>query len=174
MPNYKARSNWQLIEEYIAPGAESNHVFTFSAIDFKTISHLVLIFRGGSTAALAIKLQIEGDETSAYYQDGRSQIAGTEALIDLSAVDHVVLLSATLNDAASRAVFIECKICVPPSGLQYPSFQINAQSSGASQGHELTDAQLAVQKTSITTLKVFTSTSTWLVNTHISLYKVGQ
>ncbi len=174
MPNYKARSQWQLIENYKSLGTGTTKTFTFPAIDFTRISHLVLIVTGGTTAALELRLQFEGDTTSAYYYDGRRMVGGAETLLAVDAEEYLVLLSAILNDAANRANFIEAHITIPTTGLQYPSASIHSSCSGATGGNEETQGFLAVGKSSLSNITISVSTSSWLDGFQMTLYKVGK
>jgi len=171
MPNYKASASLTLIESYEAGSAEASKTFTFPAIDYQSISHLILQIDISVTAALALKLGID-TLTSAYFYQGRRLIAGAETLINGGTAANWEICSATLLAGANQSAFIIIHLGLTKAGANNRTKGFSTASAGEQRGNEVLSLVQDTSNPSHTTIEVTTSTSTWQTGTRMSLYKV--
>ena len=165
---------WTVIGDHEATTAESSHNFNFTAVDFDDDSHLVLIIDIASTAALALRLRLNSVTTGDYDMDGRRITGGAETLLDQNSAAFHEIASATLLSGAGKASVLVIQIGLGKAGGgDRPQVHSHA-SSTASTVDELLSGQLNIAQTDLTDVTVLTSTSTWILGTRMTLYKVAR
>ncbi len=174
MSNYKNVANYKpsasgantLIEDYKSSGTASTKTFTFTADDFTNTMEYVLYIQGAVTASLELRCQFNGLSAGSYRYDGRNIGGGTETLIDENAGTYLVIdtFGETFHGII-RFRFIRAG----------PKMQIHVDMDGdATNGTTILSCQYAAGGvTNLSSIKIFTSTSTWKDETHMRLYKVG-
>jgi len=171
-----------LIEAFTAGGAGASKVFNLpTAYDAGSeITEWLLVIDGSVTAALELRMRINGSGAAQYRSWGSRQIATTGAVTDLTTgiVAYNLLVDATALDAANLFFMGEVKLQVQNTGAptgNYASMRSYFFTQGsASQFSQvmtgISDA-LAVQET-ITSIEILTSTSTWRAGTRFWLYGI--
>jgi hypothetical protein len=171
MPNYKSRlagGAFEKIEAHEASGTESSHTVTFSpAIDPDTYSSIIVIIKGEASAALDIRCEIDA-KTTGYYSrgyttDGTGETARAadnqtyaELLHSVGNSDvFTVILEVLVNDLTSDVISAYSRGIRPVNAVGQEMFITNTNSS-----------------TSIASIKIMTSTSTWKAGTKIDTYGV--
>jgi len=159
-------SQLKLLESYEATSAEASHTFTISE-DFNDISELLLIIDGTPTLDHALEL-ILNTRTTGYYVASRRIQSAVETFIDISNASEMQISSIELNGTnttyAGRVMIHLGKGAT--SDLIMADFIMASIGQEVGRGYQNTDT------TSITSIKVQTSTSTWRVGTRMSLYKI--
>ena len=184
MGNYKVTANYKpsaggsglitSIGDYVAGSAEGSKEFTISGVDFDTHSYILVVFDGSITAAAAVLMQLNGQIGSDYRMDGRRLTAAVETLLENNAGTSHELCSNTLCSQADDSFVGEVKIYHDQaSGTIITSFIGDAYGK-TQQIDEHHSGCLNIAVTSLTTIKILTSTSTWKTGTRISVYKVSR
>jgi len=168
-------SGMKLLKTYICTSAEASHEFDFSAepLDSDTYSQILVLMTGEPTLSFNLKLNINQISTLKYYDDGFRITAGTETLLDVNAAAFSTVLSTTVLTSGSAHFFAEIQILHMKQGT-------TNYTNMFSQGHSITmvgyeqrshSVQTDMGET-ITHIKLSTSTSTWKVDTRISVYGI--
>jgi len=171
MPNYKSKGTYELLDSYEATGVAATITLSWPAIDFNNVSYLELIFDGSVTLNLGLEVIFNGDTGTDYVQDGRQIRGGTETLLDLSGLAHWILLPDEHIDAVDDTFFGTMKLGITKGGnKQNVHVLINSTANSGSfiTAGKNTDDTI----TSISSITVTTSTSTWQVGTRMAVYKV--
>ncbi len=168
MPNYKASNKMVTIEDYNSPSTAATKTFTFPAIDFSKVSKLVLVIDGLTTAALALRVTINGIVTSKYSYDGRRIAGGTETLLDVTAEEYWEVASVAAIDAARSFMGT---IEIYHSTIDKPGLISTVNAASGDKQEQITGF-LDQEVLSITSIEIVTSTSTWIADTRMTLYKV--
>ncbi len=167
-PKAGGTSQMKLIESYEATSAESSKTFTITR-DFSSTAYLVLEIDLATTAALALTMQLNG-VTSGYYSDGRRISAAVEVLIDDSNLSKAYLGTAAILAGANYIWTGIIKFFLTKADTNhYLKWSAQSWTHGNNQqmqGREQTATD------DITSIKIFTSTSTWKIGTRMSLYEV--
>ncbi len=165
MTNSRARGRLDLLDHHLATGTEATYTYT-KTLDMKvTYREILIIITGKATAAfnLAIKLnaqtdydyaQLMGDTTTASAALAAAQANVpllTSAIID-GAVPFYQKLTIACNDADDTLMCLSHG-SAPHEGQEVKAFQAMAGST-----------------TTITSIEILTSTSTWIAGTEISIY----
>ncbi len=172
MPNYKSRSaTLTSIATYVATGAEATKTLSFSALDFDSDSEILVVVDGGATASLQLELQINGLTGSVYYHDGSYISGSTETLVQANTTAFWPLASTTLIPAANSNFFGTIKIGLNKAGnLDRPMYSSQFQGDGT----QVMGGQHAATISSINSITIKTSTSTWQIGTRITVYKLSR
>ncbi len=170
MTNYKGRQEMVQIENYTTGATETSKVFTIPADDFTNTSEYVLYISGRTTAALILQMRINTLATSVYYTDGVETIGGTSTVIDSSAADHAILASAALLDA-NRTVHGIVHIVLNKASQNRVSIT-SSISSPTKLGNYIATSALSDEITSLTSIEVLVSTSSLVIGTNMTLYRV--
>ncbi len=176
MVNYKFRLAGSglltAIESYEASSAEATHTFTFTAIDFDDVSHLLLVIDGSTTAAQQLLLVFNADTSSLYYTDGTSTTGGAETLLDINAAASGEIFSASELYAANQYYLAYIIIGINKGAtLDAPTAIINGSVYGRAR-QSIT--RLHADHADISSIEIKTSTSTWKIGTRMTLYKVAR
>jgi len=150
--------------------AESSHTFSFPAIDFDSISHLVLEIDGSATAALAIQVRINALATN-YNNQGRRIAAGVETFINTVAQTAWTVATNLLITGATSGFNIICKI-ISFKGSPDNQPAIFADATGPVHANETMVGSQGASTTSITDVVIRTSVSSWRIGTRMTLYSV--
>ncbi len=175
MPNYKkTQSQLELIEKIDYSTTGTTKTFTFPAIDFVQYSELILILSGGTTAALALLLQINGSGNAKYHTDGTQFVGGTETLINIDTATSGTICSAALLAGANENFYCRLRISLSLAGSSDRPQAIVESSAGGSIGQERVGIVLTESHTDISSLTVLVSTSSWQAGTKFTLYKLAR
>ena len=166
---------WTVLGDYEATVAEGSHTFSFSAVDFDDDSELMLIIDLDPTAAFNLLLRVNGNSTSNYFVDGSRISVNAETLIDLNTQSSFQLASNSVFSLANREGFVIAHIGLTKAGTttDVPIIQSFAQ-GGPATAHESAGGMLNVNTTSISSIVVLTSTSTWKIGSRMTLYKLAR
>jgi len=165
-------SLWSVLGTYEAASAEASHLFSFTAVDFDDDSELVLVYDCSATLQLALQCRVNAIAGVAYYQDGRRITGGAETLLDISGVSEWELLSTTALTGVNVPGAGVAHILLPKGGTLDRVKIINH--SIASVVNEQLSGAMITATTSLTSVEVLTSTSTWEIGARFTLYKVAR
>ncbi len=156
-----------VIGDYEAAIAESSHVFNFPAVDFDDDSELILEVDGAATLAFNLLMRINGVSSANYFTDGRRIIAFAEALVDLNDQNQMELMSSIILVAnitfAGKASIKLSKAAT--------SNRPSVDATFGGNGQQVANCTLTVDQANISSVQIFTSTSTWKIGTRATLYK---
>ncbi len=172
MANYKTRGAKHLIESHIAPGTASSLTFTLlPVIDFNDVAYLQLEMDVTPSAQLKLQIQYNGDASANYYMAGKYITAGAETLLTESGQTAGTITGTHTFSAADNSAFVLTQIGLinATNAFVYAVSHIVAQNGSTL---EETMTELAIDKTSLTEIKIITSTSTWKANSRFSLYRI--
>jgi len=163
-----------VIETYEASIAEGSHTFTFAGIDFDDDSELLLVYDLSATAAFSLLMRINGITALSYFVDGRRITGGAETLIDLNSLGSGQLQSSTIINGANSGATGRVKIGLIKAGTNDKPTWSAEGSGSALAGGEVYSGLLFVNMASITSIRIFTSTSTWQIGTRMTLYRLAR
>ncbi len=167
--NSRAKGTMELLDKYTTGATETDHTFTFPAETFDKTSELVLIMDGAATGALAVEIRINGLSTNQYFYDGSYIIAGAETLINGDSQDEWQVASASIITGANFVIKGQVHISLFLAGtFDRPSMTSHFQSDG----NQTMGGSFAVAQTSITSVTVQVSTSSFIIGTRMSLYRI--
>ncbi len=165
MPNYKARE-WEQISNTLTTGALATIDLAISITDFDKYSEVVIFIDGTSTAALELRLAVNGVETN-YYHSGTSIDSGTETLESGGAIAYWPIATTAIFAAGSEAGTIEIHI----KNTKANRLNITWLASG-SQTIEMQSGMQTSATQSLTSIEIDTSTSTMASGTRVTVYRV--
>ncbi len=166
MTNSRASRGMVVLDKHEATGTEASYTFTPDpAILNDKYSKILIIFDGKTTASLALELKINGSATGHYWtmtENNQGTLTGSTAsnASEFPLADTSVITAAThlmgeislyLSDIATAVVSIDSTI---GAGRHYNKMTGNIVTS------------------TITEIKIQTSTSTWVAGTKIIIYGV--
>jgi len=162
----------EVIEDYVATGAEASHVFTLpDADDFTNTSEYYLVIAGAITAALAVRVRVNAIATGSYTYDGWRANAGTMTQIDENSSTAGMLASNVILDTAGYLFYIKLSIIWNPAGIQGMCGFISTH-AGIGQGSSQSGTgRLSTAITELTSIEIMTDASTWQTGTRITLYR---
>lgn len=153
--------------DYEAAIAEGSHVFNFSAVDFDDDSELILEVDGAATLAFNLLMRINGVSSINYFTDGRQIIGGVNTPIDLNDKNEMELMSSIIL-VADTTFAGKASIKLSKAAT---SNRPSVDSVFGGNGQQVANSTLTVNQANISTVQVFTSTSTWKIGTRMTLYK---
>ena len=162
-----------LLEAHEAGIAESTFTHTLSpALTSEDTSAIIIYITGESTAAFNLELELNADSSALYIQDG-FRITGTVETILQNVNDAFFTpASITMIDAANINFATEINIMIPDSSDTNP-FPLGFSKAYSRNGNYENFALLFNKSFStITSIKISTSISTWKAGTHIDIYRV--
>ncbi len=158
-------------ENVTTSGTQTEVDFNLTNDNFDNTAEYMLIINGGTTASLALGIQVNGISTSQYYMEGRSILAGTETLLDEGASSRSNIFTATL---ATTAVGFSSKtrITFTKVGPTQRAIFMSEAFAHTTQMNQTTKGHLQTAITSLNSIKVIVSTSTLVSGTRLTLYKL--
>lgn len=164
---------WSVIEDFINASTITSKTFTIDpAIDFDTVSKLVLIMDGGNTASLAMRVKFNG-VTAGYAVDGFRRIGGLTE-IDTSATSEAIFADTTLLNAASRAIHAELIFYLNKGGTADFVGVHSYCESVAVGGYQEVFLRNVTAAADISEIIIDVSTSSLLANFRMTLYQVSR
>jgi hypothetical protein len=163
----------ELIEDY-TEGSSTGTTKTFTVTeDPDNSSCLVIDYSIGASASTDILLQINGNTGSGQYEiNGTSIDGGTETLIGASSTSFEVcpseILTANSSTGCGRII-----IYTPEAGTTRPSILATATGQNTARYYSIAGCMF-VATSSITSIVVKVSTSSWLQNSNITLYRCAK
>ncbi len=166
MTNSRASGGLLKVANYKASGTDADETFTFIPIfDPEKYSRIIIQMEGTATAALDILMQINSLTTNTYFEEGLSMTAGTVAGVNRNAQAQQIIHTA----GGANAFSIELQIGVHET--------TDTSIFGNAQSHNL-EGEIAYRRSfynstataTITTIKIYTSTSTWIAGTRITIW----
>ncbi len=168
MPNYKSGNKYELLDNHLATGTESTYTYTpVTPLDMKTRYHeLIILVRGKATAALTLNMLINAGTNydQAFLDMDTTTVAGSIA-VDLTVIN---LLGSSKIDGA---VSFNCKAAITLNDAN-DLFQIIIQGGASHEGLGFRAIEDQTSATTISTIQVVTSTSTWIAGTEITIYGI--
>ena len=164
---------WTVLGDYEASIAESSHEFSFTAVDFDDDSFLFLTFDGGVSSQLALELIINGDVTGYSITGFRIDTVPAQTLIQANTQTEWSLASTNIVTDGAGSLTGNVIIQIP-KGVANNQPSMKSDFTGNSNKKEVLSGQQVTDTTSISSVQVQTSTSTWRIGTRITLYKVSR
>ncbi len=168
-----AVDNLKLLDTHEATGTESSYTFTpAAALSGDTYDLIIIYISGINTAALALELIINGIVTG-YYNDGQRTGGGTITALDENNLAHWVIASATILDTTVDQfnIIVEIQIPDPSIVAGTEQFGMHSRAITSRQKTEIKSGSV-IAGNEITSIKIETSTSTWVLGTKINTYGV--
>jgi len=164
-----AGGSLELLDVHTATGTESSYTFT-QDLDKSNYSNFDIIFQGDATAELALLMQVNGSTSSNHhytliYSDGSSI---TDSWVEDST--SFPLISTNLNSTNPHALYASCQLRTNVVGEQYLIYTSFAHAYPQLRWEEYVGIDSGITTGDISSIKIFTSTSTWLSGTRISTY----
>ena len=158
----------ELLDVHTATGTESTYTFT-EALDFDDYSNFIVIFQGGSTAALALQCVLNGNTSSNHhytieYSDGSS-------ISDIYVTGAASLQLASTNIIPGEVgMYAYVDIMCNDIDQKYPFYRSYSRdySNLRWERHNGTNSGITTGDISSITLK--TSTSTWIAGSRMCVY----
>lgn len=163
----------EVIETYEATVAEDEHTFTFAAVDFDDVSKLMLVADLAAVALLSLQMQINGDVSTNYSTSGR-RISGGEVLINLTSQDSMQLATSTAFSGGNRGGQVNVDIGLHKGGASTRPTANSTVVGAVGTDQEVLGSALAVNTSSISSLRVFTSGNNWNIGARMTLYKLSR
>jgi len=163
----------ELIEDFTESGATgTTKTFTVTE-DPDDSSCLVIDYSIGASASFDLLLQINGNTGAGEYEiNGTSIDGGTETLINASSTSFEVcpseILSAGDSTGCGRIIFY-----TPEAGTTRPSILATASGQNSARYYSIAGCMF-VATSSITSIVVSASTSSWKQNSNITLYRCSK
>ena len=159
-------SSYEVLDNHTASGTEASYTYTpGAALDFATYSKIIIEFMGSSTATFTLQLVLNGivgtdNFARGFYVDGSAithrNVGSTSSMeLCLNTVNGAGNLFGT-TEICSKVTALTCKSMYTCSGTDSSQY-MNGTSVGA---------------TTVTSIKLQTSTSTWTTGTRITIYGV--
>ena len=157
---------FELLDDHTASGTESTYTFTpGTTITKSTHSMIYIVFDGAATASLALQMQINGLTTSLYDTNGFKADCSAITNISAMAAAQFQLASSTMLSGTPTECSGQAYLFFHNSGVSGRSNFLNAQAPKEEQySHRHQSA------TTITSITLKTSTSTWVSGTKIRIY----
>ena len=146
--------------------ASATKTFTITE-DFSTISKLVLVYNISAGAPQNLQLKVNG--ITNYNIDGRRINNGTETLVNSTGATEIKIDESGNLPGAGSAVMGTVEIILPLTGTTRPIVQ--SYSSGGAQNYLVSSSCIGTE-TSITSIEIKVSTSTWQAGGYMVLYGV--
>ena len=160
----------EVIEDYQATVAEGTKTFSFTAIDFEDVSQLILVIDGSPTATFQLQMQYDS-EINTYHNMGRSipwTDGGSPQINIIDSTDAFSILSGSIG--ANAPFTNEIKITLSKNASINEPFA-NIVTTYANTQVVLGSVLGNNDTSDISSIKIFTSTSTWKIGTRMTLYK---
>jgi len=167
--------SWSQIADYEATVAEGSHTLSFTAVDFDDDSMIVLVIDGSATAALGIRMTINNlSAANTYKADGRVIGAGVESITQFSGT-FFNLAEAGGGDVSADATFNSItRITLNKSGTNDFAQIDYSMYTDVEEEAVVVGGVLKSAISSISSLEIVTSTSTWKIGTRFTVYKVSR
>ena len=165
-------STIEYIDSYVAGSAEATKTFTFATpINFANYSKIIIQCDGGVTAALGLLLRLNGLTDAQYDSQGHREALGVIIAIVSSAATSIPIMSNASLSAANYGFSGFCEITRELITTTRPN--VFSKFTGA----DTLDTQRLSSRhrdniTTLTSVTILTSTSTWLTGTTFTVYGV--
>ncbi len=172
--NYKPTGTWEQIADYEATSAEGTKTLSFTAVDYNDHSMIVLVLDASVTLSLSVLMRINAIANANYYQDANYVADGTATVDDISAATQFTIANSAVFGAVDECGSTIVIIKLNKGGAnQYPTISIEAQ-SGFDDHRYVGGGNLKEDVASISSLVVYTNTSTWKIGARMTVYKVAR
>ncbi len=166
MVNARARGKLVLLDTYKSPSTAATYTFTPNTpLTGTKYDHLIMHIVGGATAALALELILNA--ASGYEWDIIENDSTTVTATRNTSDTDIELISAGLIDTGGRAFDVYIKL-----SFNLANSQIAFSWTGGAAGEGNVTGSGMLAATTITSINIATSTSTWKANTTIKTYGV--
>jgi len=162
----------EILDNYVAPGAESGHTFTpgtpLSTVDY---SKFIIEIDGRITAALALQLVINGLGGTLY--DGTAWTSDGSAITPLPFANdsEAEIVGSGILSSANQSFAGTIEVYIAEANTRPFIISRMTRDDGRSQ---FTCFHVDAITSTIISLRLQTSTSTWLEDTKISIYGVNR
>ncbi len=164
MTNSRASKSPILLDHHLATGTESTYTFTKN-LDMKLqYREITLIITGKATAALAMQLLINAATDYDFAQIEHDTTTGTFAIA--AAATELGLLGNVILDGAKP---FHLKVTIVLNDAT-DTYMIQSWASAPHEGQLLYTSEDQTSSTTITSLQIKASTSTWIAGTEITIY----
>ncbi len=168
--NYKARNKYRLLDDHEATGTEAIYTFT-KTLTTDDYSAIEIYITGLTSATLALEMVLNGSESTNNYSYGLYCTASAIATLAKTGADAMTLLSAT---SLSSTDPFTGKIIITLED-QDAAYNVSAYSVFQAANNNRSESMFHTNNqnlTSITSITIQTSTSTWTSGTRILIYGV--
>ena len=173
-PEWGNTGTYEYLTTYTAAQAEATYTYTpASALTFANYSAIIIEIDGEITAALSLRLRINGGVTAGNYKSQGMTTDGSTvaALDDGGSQTSYALASSSLLNTANDQFLGQAEIRMGNTTTQRAVvFARICEPSGGTKT-EITSGYI-IGATEITSITILTSTSTWLTGTRFSIYGV--
>ncbi len=170
--NARGRNTRYLVEKKELTSTATAVTFTLPYADnFDKTSYYELVIVGGVTAALSTYLNFNGNTDSQYYTDGADFGTGATTYQDVNTGSTGVLIDTGFTDTG-REIYCISQITLT-KGLTLDRI-IASSRTATSQGIGINRIQLNVDQTSLTSLELTVSTSSWMSGSKFTLYRINK
>ena len=164
-------SLWSVLADYEATGNDATETLSFAAVDFDDDSLIIVVIDGDTNAALELQMRPNNLVGGSYYTDGHRLDAGVETLLDVNGQTSWPIVTATTLNAALEFHAI---ITIQLNKAGADRIWIVSECSVYQNGFERNIGHYIGGPTSLSSIVIKTSTSTWALGTRITVYKVAR
>jgi len=169
MVNSRASDVLELLDKHVATGTEASYTFTpVGAINDTKYSYILVIVSLKQTAAFVTEMIVNASVGTTNHTTGRRFTGSGETDISIASAAHIQLLTVT---GSADHVFGEVKIFCPSYGTS-DIYTYSTFCSGAGNRQDMCTSQTTGTHAEITSIKIETSTSTWIAGSTFAVYGV--
>ncbi len=168
MTNSRARGSLIKVANYEASGTSNTETFTLNPIfDPKQYAKIIIQVEGKLTATANIQMVINAITTSTYFQEGFSAITTTLAAVNVNAATQFNIHTA----GGTNAFNIYCELGVMEATDTTIFGNVRSHNMNG-ESYYNTAIYNSTSTTTITTIEIKTSTSTWIAGTRITIWMI--
>jgi len=164
---------YRVLDDHIATGAESTHTFTpATALDFDDISRIVFVMDGDVTGNLEMLIRINGLSTASYMWTGIQSSSGVNTgFTAFSQTASEIMPTITANSEFR----LEGTILKNQGGDDNEfGGESNVYRSANARVWQQLNWSLTTTLTTLSSVEILTSASTWKIGTRITMYGVNR
>ncbi len=168
MTNSRASATLRLLDNHLATGTEATYTYTpVPALNMKArYREIYIIVTGSATATLEMQLKINAQTDYNVSYNINDTTTATTGLTD--AAPTIILLSGGILDGANLFNIQAYIVFNDASDM----LMVHAVGSAPHEGNYQVHGQPQTAATTITSIEIKTSTSTWATGTEISIYGI--
>ena len=167
-------NTWEILDNHTTTASGTTYTFTPStALDFDTYSKIIVVIDFSLNATAAVLLRINGSSNANYYYGGVRQSASATTAFGATGQTSASLATATmLNDDHSAVGTVEFYQGLSTGQLERVLWFSDIGRIDPGSMYEKQIGQLEEDNTTITSITVLLSTSSWRAGGHITTYGV--